>query len=72
MESAINTVKYALYLRHVKSDIRKLMPQRLHVKYSIHRQPVVPHNLEHTRDRNYLTSSWSKCTVRIRALFPNC
>ena len=40
MESAINAVKYALYLRHVKSDIRKLMPQRLHVKYPIHRQPV--------------------------------
>ena len=71
MESAINAVKYAFYLCHVKSDIKKLMPQRLHIKYPIHRQPVLPHNLEHTRDRNYLTSSWSKCRVRTRALFPN-
>ena len=71
MESAINAVKYAFYLCHVKSDIKKLMPQRLHIKYPIHRQPVLPHSLEHTRDRNYLTSSWSKRRVRTRALFPN-
>lgn len=48
----------------------KLMPQRLHININT-QTACISSWLEHTRDRNYLTSSWSNPPVSTAALFPS-